>query len=48
MCEGGEGCDVIWITIAERKECEGGEGCDVIWMTIAERKECVKEGRGVM
>ena len=21
MCEGGEGCDVIWITIAERKEC---------------------------
>ena len=21
MCEGGEGCDVIWITIAEWKEC---------------------------
>ena len=21
MCEGGEGCDVIWITIAEGKEC---------------------------
>ena len=20
MCEGGEGCDVIWMTIAERKE----------------------------
>ena len=21
MCEGGEGCDVIWMTIAEWKEC---------------------------
>ena len=21
MCEGGEGCDVIWITIAEWKGC---------------------------